>query len=265
MSIPNGGGYPYGPPGVPGPPGGSGGGWNNPGPPPGGGMPPGPPGPPGGSWPPHGGYPMGPPPPGGGRGPMIAGIIAVVVVLAGIAVAVVLLTKGDGEKDDKTDGSTGPTAVTTAPTKPPSTPPTSKPPTTRPQTTPPTTPTAVTTRGTVLGMLKAKDCIDSVVSTAIVRDPILPIACTGTNAHWKVVEVYPSSDQALCDALPPKQGYVGHLKEIGTSGRIACLGFTRNTTLQDLKDLAGPSVATLTQAEFDQLKQKYKDAGVVIE
>lgn len=271
MSIPHGGGYPPGPPpGVPGPPGA---GWNNPGlpphggpPPPGGPLPPG--GPPGG-WPPHG-YPQGPPPPpgGGNRTGVIIGVIAVVLAIVGVVVGVVLLTQGDDDKD-KTAGPTNGVSSKLSGTK---VPPTDDPttPSTRPNTTAPTTPSSRppnTTggRGTVLSNLKANDCIDTIAATTIVVDPIYPVPCSGATSHWKIIDVFVSADAADCEALPPNKGYVGHLKEFNTGGRVACLGFTRNTTLQDLKNLAGSAVANLSQADFDQLVQSYRDKGVVIE
>lgn len=270
MSIPQGGGYPPGPPhGVPGPPGS---GWNYPGspPPPGGPVPPGGPGGPPGGWPPHG-YPQGPPPPPGrgNRTGVIIGVIALVVVVIGGVVAGVLLTQDDDK--GKTSGPTGsPTSETTT-TKPPTTrPPTSdepsEPPTTRPATTPPTRPpTSSAPRGSVLANLNVDDCINSVAGNSIVVDPILPVACTSANSHWKVVAMFPSADPTACDKLPPEDGYVGQIKEFSSAGRMACLGFTRNTTLQDLKNLAGSAVANLTEADFSALVQSYKDKGVVIE
>ncbi len=263
MSMPNGGGYPPGPPPhVPGPPGG---GWHHQGPPP---PPGGPPGPPS-----YGGYPQGPPPPGGGnRTGVIIGVIALVVVVIGGVVAGVLLTRGDGDDDPVAGSSTGSgqTAEPSRTDRP--TPSTERPSpsatTTRPSTTRPPTSSAPTSRtprvGTVLGGLSDDDCIDTVKAATVLVDPIEPVSCSSSRSHWKVIALYTPANTATCESLPAREGYVGHLKEFNTSGRIACLGLTRNTTLQDLKDLAGPSAASLTQADFDRLVQTYKDNGVTI-
>ncbi|WTX00128.1 hypothetical protein OG216_45285 [Streptomycetaceae bacterium NBC_01309] len=268
MSIPNGGGYPPGPPpNVPGPPGG---GWYHQVPPP-------PDGPPGG--PPPYGYPYGPPPPpgGGNRTGVIVGVIALVVVIIGGVVAGVLLTRGDDGEDPVAGPSTGSTAGTATPPATGSTTPSTarqntSPPTSRPPTTtrPPTetgtgTATAASPRpGSVLGDLNADDCIDTVKATAIMTKPIPQVPCTSARSHWKVIALYSPANTATCEALPARKGYVGHLLESNSSGRIACLGFTRNTSLQDLKNLAGPAAANLTQADFDSLVQSYKDKGVSI-
>ncbi|NUU24914.1 MAG: hypothetical protein HOV68_25920, partial [Streptomycetaceae bacterium] len=221
------------------------------------------------SWPPHS-YPPGQPgPPGGGgrRTGVIAAVIGLVVVIAGVVVAVVLLTSGDDDKGDKAGPSNSSTTGTKTRTGEPTDEPTDEPTPTSTRTTgTPTTRSATTAAaGGVLGNLKANDCIDTVAATAFVRDPIMPVPCSGTTSHWKVINVFPSSEVNVCESLPAQQGYVGHLKEFGSTGRIACLGFTRNTSLQDLKNLAGDQVATMTQAEFDQLKQSYRDKGVRIE
>ncbi|MGW0659304.1 hypothetical protein [Streptodolium elevatio] len=195
-------------------------------------------------------------------------MIALVVLVIGGVVAGVLLTQGD-DKGKKADPTLSPTSETTS-KQPTSRPPTSDEPTgptTRPVTTPPTRPPSSSSapRGSVLANLKVDDCINSVAGNSIVVDPILPVPCSSANSHWKVISIFPSADPTACDKLPPEDGYVGQIKEFSSAGRMACLGFTRNTTLDDLKNLAGSAVANLTEADFAALVQSYKDKGVVIE
>ncbi len=235
-------------------------------------MPPGGPVPPGG-WPPHG-YPQGPPPPpgGGNRTAVVIGVIVLVLVVIGGVVAGVLLTQDD-DGDKKAGPTTGPPSQTDTSKPPSSRPPTTDEPTgptgptTRPVTTPASRPPSSSSapRGSVLANLNVDDCINSVSGNSIVVDPIFPVPCASANSHWKVVAMFPSADPTACDKLPPEDGYVGQIKEFNSSGRMACLGFTRNTTLQDLKGLAGSAVANLTEADFAALVQSYKDKGVVIE
>lgn len=274
MSIPNGGGYPPGPPNVPpnvpGPPGG---GWYSPPPgsgpvPPSGPLPPG--GPPNsGSWPPHG-YPYGPPPPSGGgrRNTIIAAVVGTVVVIVGVIVAIVLIS-GDDDKGTSADpsdsvsttvsksssasASTSPSTSASASTSPSETPTTQRPTTSAPP-----------AGGTVLGNLSEGDCI-AMPEMTFVTQPIAPVPCSGPDAHWKIVGLFTGGDVGPCEQLPPPRGYIGHLKEFSSTGRVACLGFTRNTTLEDLKGLAGAAAEKMTQAEFDALKQSYEDRGYKIE
>ncbi|UGQ09010.1 hypothetical protein LO772_18745 [Yinghuangia sp. ASG 101] len=273
MSIPYGGGYPPGPPNVPpnvpGPPGG---GWNTPPPggpvPPSGPLPPG--GPPSGSWPPHG-YPYGPPPPPGGgrRNAIIAAVVGTVVVIAGVIVAIVLITGGDDDKGNSADPSDSVSGTSTvsqsasASTSASASSSASVSPSASPTTRQPTT-SAPPAGTTVLGDLREGDCIAMPEMTFVTR-PIPPVPCGGSEAHWKIVGFFTDADESDCEALAPERGYVGHLKEFSSAGRVACLGFTRNTTLDDMKGLAGAAAANMTQADFDAMKKSYEDRGYKIE
>ncbi|HSA53499.1 MAG TPA: hypothetical protein VLH10_25735 [Yinghuangia sp.] len=193
-------------------------------------------------------------------------MIGAVVVIAGIIVAVVLITQGDddsGKVADPTESATG-TASKSSSASPsassstsPSTSPSNSPTTRRP------TASAPDPR-TVLANLNVDDCID-MPAAAFVTEPIHPVSCSGPDARWRIVDIFQGTDVNACGTLPPDRAAVGHLQEFTANGRVACLGFTRNTTLEDLKGLAGSAAANMTQQQFDDLRQGFVDRGYRLE